>query len=210
MGPCQSAMAAMSEQQKKAEDAIRQSGGGDMLDKMKEAASEGVPIAYGKTVNIPDLATKGGECHVGVKYMCKEGKTIDAQFCAIEFNKAGEKMGAASYEETATADGAVTYLGDQYGSEGGEEYVSLKLADLGDCVMGDYESLKLMFKAVAGETILPVCYMPVDACEGDHTGVTCLAVYKEGDSWVAKNVTSKGSGPAATDLVPACQELFGE
>merc|ERR1719453_2042886 len=156
MGPCQSAMAAMSEQQKKAEDAIRQSGGGDMLDKMKEAASEGVPIAYGKTVNIPDLATKGGECHVGVKYMCKEGKTIDAQFCAIEFNKAGEKMGAASYEETATADGAVTYLGDQYGSEGGEEYVSLKLADLGDdvqaivmciyiyndCVMGDYKELK--------------------------------------------------------------------
>ena len=44
----------------------------------------------------------------------------------------------------------------------------------------------------------------------DHTGVTCLAVYKEGDSWVAKNVTSKGSGPAATDLVPACQELFGQ
>ena len=30
-------MAAMGEQQKKAEEAIRQSGGGDMLDKMKEA-----------------------------------------------------------------------------------------------------------------------------------------------------------------------------
>ena len=72
---CMSSMAAA---QAKAEEGVRAAGGGDMLDKAKEKAADGVPIGFGKTVDIPDLATKGGECHVGVKYTCKAGKTVDA------------------------------------------------------------------------------------------------------------------------------------
>jgi stress response protein SCP2 len=206
-----------------AEEAITAAGGGDMLDELKAKAADGIPIGFGKTVGIPDLATKGGECHVGVKYTCKEGKTVDAQFCAIEFNKKGEKLGSALYETSSTPDGAIKYLGDTYGTEGGSEYVSLKLAELADdvqaivmciyiwndCVMDDYAELKLMFKAVAGETILPVCHMVVDE-RGDHTGVTTFAIFRDGDSWTAKNVVSKGKGPTNDDMVPACQALFKE
>ena len=87
--------------QKQAEDGVRAAGGGDALDAAKEKAADGIPIGFGKTFDIPDLATKGGECHVGVKYMCVESKTVDAQFCAIEFNKKGEKLGSASYDAEA-------------------------------------------------------------------------------------------------------------
>lgn len=214
-------MSSMAAAQAKAEEGVRAAGGGDMLDKAKEKAADGVPIGFGKTVDIPDLATKGGECHVGVKYTCKAGKTVDAQFCAIEFNKKGEKIGCASYEVNATPDGAINYLGDSYGTEGGSEYVSLKLADLADdvqaivmciyiyndCVMDDYDELKLMFKAVAGETIMPVCHMMVEE-KGSHTGVTSFAIYRDGDKWVAKNAVAKGKGPSNDDMVPACQSLF--
>lgn len=132
MGLCQSAQDACMAAQKQAEDGVRAAGGGDALDAAKEKAADGIPIGFGKTFDIPDLATKGGECHVGVKYMCVEGKTVDAQFCAIEFNKKGEKLGSASYEVNETPDGALKYLGDTYGAEGGSEYVSLKLGELGE------------------------------------------------------------------------------
>ena len=221
MGLCQSAQDACMAAQKQAEDGVRAAGGGDALDAAKEKAADGIPIGFGKTFDIPDLATKGGECHVGVKYMCVEGKTVDAQFCAIEFNKKGEKLGSASYEVNETPDGALKYLGDTYGAEGGSEYVSLKLGELGDdvqaivmciyiwndCVMDDYADVKLMFKAVAGETILPVCHMKVEE-KGTHTGVTTFVVYRDGDKWVGKNAVSKGSGPANDDMVPACRALF--
>lgn len=157
MGLCQSAQDACMSAQKQAEDGVRAAGGGDALDAAKEKAADGIPVGFGKTFDIPDLATKGGECHVGVKYVCVEGKTVDAQFCAIEFNKKGEKLGSASYEVNETPDGALKYLGDTYGAEGGSEYVSLKLGDLGDdvqaivmciyiwndCVMDDYADVKL-------------------------------------------------------------------
>lgn len=214
---CSSAMAA-------AENKARDAGMGDMVDKAKDKAADGVPIEYGKTVDIPDLALKGGECQIGCKYTCAEGKAVDSQFCAIEFNKKGEKIGCASYEVNDTPDGAIKYLGDCWGSNGGEEYVSLKLAGLADdvqaiifciyiydsCTMSDFSELKLVFKVKAGEeTVVPVAHMLV-ADRGTHTGTTTLAIYRDGDKWVAKNVATKGKGPTNDDMVPACKALFGD
>jgi len=217
---CNSAMAAAQEHKAAAEQHIRASGGGDMLDKAKEKVADGVPIDYGKEVDVPSLALKGGECHIGIKYTSVEGECVDAEFGAIEFNADGHKVDYATYNHTETSDGALQHLGDSTSSDGAE-YISVKLSELSDdirsvvfCIyiyngltMSAYDSIKLVFKAVGGETVVPVCNMTIED-KGKHSGCTCLAFFREGDGWKIKNVYSKGEGPTNDDMIPACRRIF--
>lgn len=72
-----------------------------------------------------------------------------------------------------------------------------------------FDWVRLCFKAVAGDDVIPVGYMASDSSDkGIHTGVTCLAFFREDGAWKCKNVSSIGAGPTKDDMMPACQAVF--
>jgi len=215
-----------------AEGAIRKAGGGEMLDKAKDRISDGVEIPYGQEKEIPDLATKGvGQARVGIKYVSKEGKRVDAEFAAIEFSKDGAKIDHATYNHTETADGGCKHLGDSTGSAGAE-FIALKIGSIAEEVqaiimccyifnmsdeinMSSFDDIKLVLKAAPGDgddNLAPICHMKITPKDdATHTGITLMALYRaEEGKWKAKNVYSEGAGPSNDDMIPACTKLFAE
>jgi len=209
MGLCQSC-----------ESGIRSAGGGGMLDKAKARLNDGVEIAYGKEKAVPEVACKGvGAAHVGISYVSKAGTRVDAEFAALEFDKDGTKLDWATYNHRESKDGALKHLGDSTGAEGAE-YIAVSLGSLADEVqavifccyvfnvrahdVSAFESVKLVLKGAAGETVVPVGFMQIDPakCGKGVTGMTLAALYRAPAEETPEEATKAAEEPAEAAAAP--------